>query len=68
MAVKNTFDNMGKPSSMANGFQTIIDQKGLSKSRNFDRDLGVRWGDEDLFDKANETFYPNYRNEGKPFL
>ena len=47
-----------------NGFQTIIDQK------DYQTEISGDWGgvsDEDLFDKANETF-TQLQNEGKPFL
>ena len=47
-----------------NGFQTIIDQKDYQNPK-----FTATWGvsDEDLFDKANETF-TQLQNEGKPFF
>lgn len=57
------FDNMAS-FFYGNGFQNIIDQKDYQNPK-----FTATWGvsDEDLFDKANETF-TQLQNEGKPFF
>lgn len=57
------FDNMAG-FFYGNGFKTIIDQQDYK-----DPKFTATWGvsDEDLFDKANETF-TKLQNEGKPFF
>ena len=57
------FDNMAS-FFYGNGFQNIIDQKDYQNPK-----FTATWGvsDEDLFDKANETF-TQLHNEGKPFF
>ncbi|QLB40932.1 LTA synthase family protein [Mannheimia pernigra] len=57
------FDNMAS-FFYGNGFQQIIDEKDYQ-----DPKFTATWGvsDEDLFDKANETFTQLYK-EGKPFF
>lgn len=57
------FDNMAG-FFYGNGFKTIIDQQDY-KNPKFTATWGV--SDEDLFDKANETF-TQLHNEGKPFF
>lgn len=57
------FDNMAS-FFYGNGFQTIIDQQDY-KNPKFTATWGV--SDEDLFDKANETF-TKLQSEGKPFF
>ena len=57
------FDNMAS-FFYGNGFQTIIDQQDYQNPK-----FTATWGvsDEDLFDKANETF-SKLHDEGKPFF
>lgn len=57
------FDNMAS-FFYGNGFQTIIDEKDYANPK-----FKATWGvsDEDLFDKANETF-TKLHQEGKPFF
>ena len=57
------FDNMAS-FFYGNGFQTIIDQQDYQNPK-----FTATWGvsDEDLFDKANETF-TKLHDEGKPFF
>lgn len=57
------FDNMAS-FFYGNGFKTIIDQQDYTNPK-----FTATWGvsDEDLFDKANETF-TKLQNEGKPFF
>lgn len=57
------FDNMAS-FFYGNGFQQIIDEKDYKNPK-----FVATWGmsDEDLFDKANETF-TQLHNEGKPFF
>ncbi|OOF38098.1 hypothetical protein BKK47_10220 [Rodentibacter mrazii] len=57
------FDNMAS-FFYGNGFKTIIDQQDY-KNPKFTATWGV--SDEDLFDKADETF-TKLQNEGKPFF
>lgn len=57
------FDNMAS-FFYGNGFKDIIDQQDY-KNPKFTATWGV--SDEDLFDKANETF-TKLQNEGKPFF
>ncbi|OOF86048.1 hypothetical protein BKG93_03600 [Rodentibacter ratti] len=57
------FDNMAS-FFYGNGFKTIIDQQDYQNPK-----FTATWGvsDEDLFDKADETF-TKLQNEGKPFF
>lgn len=57
------FDNMAS-FFYGNGFKTIIDQQDYTNPK-----FTATWGvsDEDLFDKANETF-TKLQSEGKPFF